>query len=74
MKQRQARTEQRKATFLHWLAHVEGYTSAIDLYILMRNNGVKVSYTTVYRYLYLLHEEGLLNVKVSENNEMQFCR
>ncbi|MEL6719472.1 MAG: transcriptional repressor [Bacteroidota bacterium] len=72
MRQKQLRTEKKKATFLYWLSHVEGYTSAIDLYILMRNNGVKVSYTTVYRYLYLLHEEGLLSIKVSDNNEMQF--
>jgi len=74
MRQKQARTQQKKETFLHWLSKSEGYTSAIDLFILMKNNNVKVSYTTVYRYLYLLYEEGLLNVRMSEDNEMLFSR
>ena len=39
----------------------------------MKNNGVKVSYTTVYRYLYLLHEDGLLKVQKTADNEMEFC-
>ncbi|MEM6698870.1 MAG: transcriptional repressor [Bacteroidota bacterium] len=73
MKQRKAKTLERKKVFLHWLSNVGDYITPINLYILMKNNGVKISYTTVYRYLYLLHEDGLLDVRKTPENEMQFC-
>lgn len=73
MKQRKAKTLKRKQTFLHWLLAVDDFITPINLYLLMKNNGEKVSYTTVYRYLYLLHEDGLLKVQKTPDNEMEFC-
>lgn len=73
MKQRKAKTLERKKIFLNWLLTVGDFITPINLYLLMKNNGEQVSYTTVYRYLYLLHEDGLLKVQKTSSNEMEFC-
>lgn len=60
------KTEQFKAIFLDFLADREEALPASDVFLSLRNMGVRISQTTVYRYLYLLEAEGSVEMKRSE--------
>ncbi|MEO0339470.1 MAG: transcriptional repressor [Bacteroidota bacterium] len=66
------KTIDKKAVFLSWLKKSNTPISASDLYVRMRNAGMKVSITTVYRYLNLLYLDGVVKVIESDSKTVLF--